>query len=188
VHRARMRDAAYALRTRPADYARGVLDSAVEMFGPTTEWHPADRRGGSPHAGHRRVLGAYEAIYNRAVHTLPAAPVGVYVLLPFTVLWALARAHALVRAGHLASGPAPRHGVARGALLFFCLLQIAFVVAASSALTTGEMARYRFQVEPLIWLVTASSVVDLAGRGRATITRRERASRSRRPAFPGPRP
>lgn len=157
VHRARMADVRHYLRTRPFDYPVAVLAGLEDMFGPTTEWHPRDRTPafaapksrsdeGGPHEGHRQVLGRYEAWFNRLVHGAPFAPVGLYIFLPVPLVWAGARAWSQVRA--------PDQGQrARGALLLLLLLQIAFVVLASTMLTALEAARYRFQIEWMIWVV-----------------------------------
>ena len=100
------------------------------------------------------MLGRYEAFYNRFVHGFPVAPIGLYAFLPLVVVWTFRRAWSLTRTGDTDS-------TARGALLFFCLFQIAFVVAASSLFTFRESARYRYQIEPMIWLTTALSVASL---------------------------
>jgi hypothetical protein len=42
-----------------------------------------------------------------------------------------------------------------------CLLNIAYVVAISSAVTFLESSRYRYQVESLIWVVTAFCLADV---------------------------
>ena len=84
------------------------------------------------------------------------APIGLYVFLPLVWLWGLWHGVGLVRGGV----EKPR---ARGALLLFCLFQIVYVVAASSMLTYLEESRYRFQVEPMIWLVTTLAVTTAYG-------------------------
>jgi hypothetical protein len=147
-------DVAEYLRTHPLGYARNVGAGVVALFGPTTEWHPRTGQPAAPHAGHRRVLGGYEHAYNTAGHRLALAPVGVYVLLPLILAWALWEAIACWREGQ----PTAR---ARGALLLFCIFQIAFVVAVSSMATFLESSRYRFQVEPFIWTLSSLALVSL---------------------------
>lgn len=154
AQRARQRDVEEYLWNHPLDYARNVRAGVVALFGPSTEWHPRTGQPASPHAGHRRVLGPYEATYNTAVHGLVLAPVGVYVLLPLILLWGLWKAIACWRDGHGATR-------ARGALLAFCVFQIVFVVAVSSMATFLESSRYRFQVEPFIWILSALALVSL---------------------------
>ncbi len=148
VHRARMADVKYSLRMRPFDVPATVLASLKEMFGPTTAWHPRDRTSASPHEGHRQVLGRYDAWFNRLVHGLPFAPVGIYLFLPVPLLWAVTRACSQVRASDADQR-------ARGAVLCLLLFQIAFVVLTSTMLTALEEARYRFQIEWMIWVVVA---------------------------------
>lgn len=159
AQRARRRDVAEYLRTYPAGYARNVWSGVVAMLGPTTEWHPRTGSPASPHAGHRRLLGRYEAGYNAALHGLFLAPVGIYALLPLVVIAAVRAALAARRRG----GAADR---ARGALLVFCTFQIVFVIAVSSAATFLESSRYRFQVEPFIWVLSAVALVSLLPYGR----------------------
>jgi hypothetical protein len=148
VHRARRADVLYFLRDRPLDYVRNAAAGLGEMFGPSTAWHPRDGTPASPHYQHQQVLGRYEAWFNRLLHSVPVAQIGLYIFLPVVLVWTIALAWRLARAGD----PASR---ARGALLFFCVFQIVYVVAASTMLTFLESARYRFQVEWAIWLITA---------------------------------
>ena len=154
VNRRRRIDAFHYVQARPVEYAAHVLEGARDMFTPSTQWHPLDDSGGSPHVQHRQLLGRYEAVYNRIVHGAPVPPVGLYVFLPLALAWGGRRAWSLVRSGE-------RTAVARGSLLAFCLFQIGFVVAASSFFTFREAARYRFQIEPMIWLITALAVIAL---------------------------
>jgi len=151
VNPQRARDATTYLRTRPAEYAQSVLFNLAAFFSPSTQWHPWDGTPRSPHAQHRQVLGRYEAVWNAIVHRLPFAPVGLYALLPLPLAWAVGHVRRLGRA----ASPAAR---ARGALVACCLVQIGYVVAASVLLTYLEMARYRFMVEAMLWLIVALAV------------------------------
>jgi hypothetical protein len=145
VNRHRRDDALTCITSRPTEYASTVWSGLIQLFGPSTRWHPRDKGRGSPHFEHRRVLGGYEAAYNTLLHRLPFAPVGLYVLLPWPLVWigrrtwVNARSRVLVRR-------------ARAALLGFSLLQIVYLVVTSALFTIGESARYRYQVEPQIWL------------------------------------
>ncbi len=156
VHRARRQDVLHYLRLRPWGYLQNVMAGLRDLFRPSTEWHPRTGTDRSPHAQHRQILGAYERWYNGVVHRFPIAPFGLYVFLPLVWLWGMGRAFSLVRRG----GDEER---ARGALLLFCLFQILYVIAASSMLTFLEESRYRFQVEPMIWLVTTLCVATVYG-------------------------
>lgn len=162
VHRARRADALAYLRDRPRDYVANVAAGLRDMFGPSTAWHPRDGTPASPHYQHQRVLGGYEAWFNRVLHSLPVAPIGLYIVLPVIVVWALALAWKLLRSG----GNANR---ARAALLIFCVFQIVYVVAASSMLTFLESARYRFQIEWAIWLIVAACIASRASRTVSTV-------------------
>jgi hypothetical protein len=144
-------DAVYCLKLRPYDYAATVLENLKRLFQPTTEWHPLDKSDKSPHHQHRRVLGAYETFYNSVVHGFPAAPVGLYAFLPIAWIWAFLNARALLRT-HI-------DGLrARGALIYVCLFQIAFVVPPSILFAFGEAPRYRYAIEPMIWLIAGMAV------------------------------
>jgi hypothetical protein len=151
ANRQRNADAWYYLRTQPLDYMTNVLHGLRDLFAPSTEWHPYTGTERSPHYQHRLVLGGYEAFINRLVHGFPVAPVGLYVFLPFVMFWAARRAWHLVRSDDAAA-------MARGAMLWLCLLDIGYVIAISSAFTFLESSRYRYQVESLIWLITALCV------------------------------
>jgi hypothetical protein len=70
--------------------------------------------------------------------------------LPLFLGWAVRAAATQLRA-------TDREAFAQGALLAFCLLQVLFVVSASSLFTAWETSRYRYSIEPFIWvLVTAA--------------------------------
>jgi hypothetical protein len=159
AHRARRHDAEAYLAAHPSGYLRNVWSGLIALLGPSTEWHPRTGTAGSPHAGHRAVLGTYESAYNHVVHRLFFAPVGVYVVLPLVLGWAGWRAAAAWREGT----PAAR---ASAALLAYCLFQIVFVITVSSMATYLESSRYRFQVEPFIWILATLAATSLASHGR----------------------
>ena len=157
INPVRRADARAYLRERPGDYLHTVLtESLVQVFEPSTKWHPYDAEPTSPHFAHRQALGPYEATYNRVVHGFPVAPVGLYALLPAVL--AYNAWFALRRVARRVTRPD-----ARSLLLLFCCFQIVYVVAVSSLFTLGECSRYRYLVEPLIWLVFSVLVVH-AGR------------------------
>ncbi len=159
VHRARNADVRRYFRERWFEYPATVLAGLSDYLGPSTSWHPRAGLPDAPHAGHRAVLGTWETVYNRAIHTLPFAPVGVYVFLPFAWMWAAWRAWVLTRSDAACDR-------ARGALLAFLAFQVLYVTAASTMLTFLESSRYRFQVEPLIWALTAACAAWLWNRRR----------------------
>jgi hypothetical protein len=154
ANRQRGGDVWYYLRTQPLDYASRALHGLRDLFTASTEWHPYTGTERSPHYEHRRVLGRYETIVNRLLHGVPVWPVGLYAFLPIVMIWIARRAWRLARSTDVAT-------LARGAMLWLCLLNVAYVVGISSAVTFLESSRYRFQVESLIWLMTAVCVADL---------------------------
>jgi len=152
VHRS---DALAYVKARPHEYARTVVRSLAQFFGPSTRWHPHDTKPGSPHHAHRALLGGYERGYDAVVHRFPLRGVGLYLLLPLPLFAAVRRLGALWQK----RGAEER---ARGAVLAFAVFQIVFVAAVSSLLSFTESSRYRFAVEALIWFLTALALSELA--------------------------
>jgi hypothetical protein len=165
VNPIRREDATRYLKARPLAYARDVLDNTVHFFGRSTEWHPFDSTDKSPHWQHRQVLGGWETFYNGIVHGFPLPPVGLYAFLPIACAWAIARARSLVRAGR-------REEVALGALFLCSVFQIVYVLATSTLFTYAEMPRYRYEVESLIWVVTAPAAAALVAWAQRVVARR----------------
>ena len=155
ANRRRTADAWQYLRTRPLEYAGNALRGLRDFFAPSTEWHPHTGTPRSPHAGHRRALGGYEAAINSLVHAFPLAPVGLYAFLPLAMAWTAWRAWRLTTSGDAGER-------ARGAMLWLCAFNIVYVTAISSAFTFLESSRYRFQIEPLIWLTSALAAAALS--------------------------
>jgi len=147
----RQADALEYVRERPLAYLGTALRGFRQVFGPATEWHPKNGKPGSAHYEHQQVLGGYARIYNGVVHAGP----GLYALLPLPLAWALRRLVGRFRSR-------VRSEQARAAVLAFALAQIGYVVVTSSLFTIGESARYRHQIEALIWLVAALALAHLA--------------------------
>ena len=164
VNRQRRQDSVTLIEARPLDYVKTVLGKNLPaLFGSSTHWHPRDTGPRAPHEQHRRVLGGYERAYDTLVHRMPLPGVGLYALLPVFLGWALVA----VWQGFRAGDPARRQ---RAVLLGFCGFQVLFVVAASCAFTSQEASRYRYGVEPFIWVIVAAGV--LAARERLGSERR----------------
>jgi hypothetical protein len=108
------------------------------------------------------------------VHSWPLRPVGLYVFLPVFVVWGIVRTWRGLRSQS-------ENLRQRAVLLGFCLLQVAFVVSASSAFSSVESSRYRYAVEPFIWAVVAVGLCDLAG----WVRERARGLRERAATVPG---
>ena len=154
INRRRREDALVYLKERPLEYAATVALNTVEFFSPSTRWHPYDDRPDSPHFKHRLVLGRWESLYDRIVHQVLLPPVGLYLFLPVAFGWALVRARIFYRTRSTA-------GAGRAALLAFSLLSIAYVTVSGVMVAFGEAPRYRFQIDPVIWLIAALAVSDL---------------------------
>lgn len=161
----RRRDAIVYLRERPSDYFHTISEGFVALFSPTTRWHPGDRfNAPTPHDQHRAVIGGYEVLYNRLLHRFPFKPFGWYVFLPLILAETARRAVALRRASDAESQ-------ARGAFLCFALFQVGYVLVASTLFSLKESARYRYQIEPLLWLLTALAVTTVVRRFAMTSRR-----------------
>jgi hypothetical protein len=161
VNQRRRQDAMVYLRERPGDYARTVLAGLVQIFEPSTRWHPKHGTKRSPHRGHDRVIGGWESLYTKIVYGFPS-PVGIYVFVPLPIAWACWR----VWKSRESRSTRVR---ARAAVLAFCVVQIGFVVVVSSLFTIGESARYRYQIEALIWIISAGALSELLTSFRARI-------------------
>jgi hypothetical protein len=148
VHRT---DARRAVLARPLSYAGDVLVTLATFAGPSTRYHPRDGAPDGPHAEHRRVLGSFESAVDTVMHRFPLRPAGLYMVLPLLLVWAAVRARALL---------AERHGPARpeAVLLALCVVQIGSVAAVAALSISTESARYRYAVEPLIWVVATLAV------------------------------
>jgi hypothetical protein len=168
VNEARRKDASYCLHQRPWQYVRTVLTITLpQAFSPSTWWHPRSGTARSPHAQHRQVLGGYEDLYNGAMHGFPARPYGVYALLPFWLGWVAVQGSRRLKKGDEAER-------LRAALLLLCAVQITYLIAITALLTFGENARYRYIVEPFIWVVALAATLDMAAWIRARWVRRSR--------------
>lgn len=153
VHEARRADVRTALAVAPDRYLRAIGQGLRAFFGPTTAWHPRARTPASPHAAHRAVLGAYDAWHSHLVHGFPWAPVGVYALLP--LMW-------LVQARRVWTWrPLTPDERAQRALVGLSLFLVLYTTVASTMLTYFEWSRYRFQVEPFIWLLAGITLQSL---------------------------
>jgi hypothetical protein len=167
ANRQRTADARAVLAARPMEYARTVLLGLQQIFEASTRWHPQTGKPKSAHYQHDQVLGRYTGLYNRVVHGWPIAPVGFYWLMPLVLGMALHRVWQLRGVAAATSDARAELGV-----LLFSGFQIFYVVVTSSLFTIGESARYRFQVEALIWLLAAHAALRLVRRGSRAIERR----------------
>jgi hypothetical protein len=86
----KMRDSWQFIRENPGQYFRTVGFNAKQFLGPSTEWHPR-APDFSPHAPHQEIIGGYERLYNRLLHSFPINGVGVYIFFPWVLLVILIR-------------------------------------------------------------------------------------------------
>lgn len=154
VNRQRREDSVTLIRARPLDYVGTVLGKNLPaLFSSSTHWHPRDNSPRAPHFQHRQALGAYEHAYDVLVHSVPFRGVGLYAFLPLFCAQALAAIWHGMRSGDT-------RRARRAMLLAFCLFQVCFVVAASCLFTSQEASRYRYGVEPFIWIIVAVGLRD----------------------------
>jgi hypothetical protein len=155
VNPVRAADARHYIVSRPGEYLGTVLGTNLpQFFAPSTRWHPRDHTPSSPHHAHRQLLGGYEDAYDAIVHGLPFSPFGLYLLLPLLLFASGRHALTLFRSHHRAPAGLPAEAV----VLAFAVFQIAFVTAVSVCFTFGEASRYRYLIEPLIYLLLVSYV------------------------------
>ena len=156
AQRARRHDVADYLRASRWDTCAMSGRRPARLFGPTTEWHP---RTGTAGLAPCRPSPAARTATNAAITCWSTSwcsqPFGVYVLLTDRPDLGGVAGDRSWRGGEVARRRA------RGALLAFCVFQIVFVVAVSSMATFLESSRYRFQVEPFIWILWRSTLVSL---------------------------
>ena len=158
IHQA---DARNTVLARPLSYFREALRTLITFLGPSTRYHPLDGSSKGPHVEHRRLLGAWETAVDAIVHRFPRRPAGLYILLPLPLLGSVRRAGSL-----LASGLATAR--AEAGLLFFCVVQIVYTALIAALSVSTEAARYRYSIEPLLWLTTAFAIQHLLARKLST--------------------
>jgi 4-amino-4-deoxy-L-arabinose transferase-like glycosyltransferase len=155
VNPVRAADARHYILSRPGEYLGTVLGTNLpQFFAPSTRWHPRDHTPSSPHHAHRQLLGGYERAYAAIVHGLPFSPFGLYLLLPFLLFASVRHALRLSRSDRRAQAGVSAEAV----VLAFAVFQIVFVTAVSVCFTYAETSRYRFLIEPLIYLLLVSYV------------------------------
>ena len=145
VNRLRKRDSFYYLSQRPWAYVSTVIyKSFPQFFSASTMWHPHRNRKSGPHYQHRETLGRYEKSYNFLVHEFLFAPFGIYVCLFLGLVWCVYKR------------------VHRQRFIWLVILfHIVYMTSISSLLTWGENARYRYIIEPFIWLVICRFLLDM---------------------------
>jgi len=163
VNRRRRDDALYYLKELPSEYLQTVwYGSLPQTFSASTYWHPRTGTPESPHYEHRQVLGWYEDAFNQIVHYTIFPPFGPYALLPLFLASVAWRGWFLLRS-------ASDHVRATGAVWYFGLLQIGYLVPVIALLTWGENARYRYIIEPFIWLIVTATLADFVRASRTSL-------------------
>lgn len=146
----RMEDSWQYIREHPRSYFRNIWFNTKQFLEPTTHWHPREP-GFSPHAVNREKIRGYESIYNTVLHGSPQSGTGLYVLFPFLLLFWGAYSGIRLLKNKFA-------GSLMDKWLFFICFNSLFVYLASICLTFGEMARYRFLIEPYVILLFAYTI------------------------------
>lgn len=147
----RMKDSWKYIQEHPTIYFQHVWFNAKQFLSPTTQWHPREP-GFSPHAVNREIMGGYEKAYNTLLHGFPGQGIGLYFLFPFLlVFWGASSGIRLLRN--------KCKDASMDKWMFFICTNCLFVYLASICLTFGEMARYRFLIEPYIILLFAHTLI-----------------------------
>jgi hypothetical protein len=130
----------------------------VDYFRPTSRWHPRDPDG-SPHRHNRALLGTWEDLYTALLHRFPVRPFGIYLLLVAAFVHRVWSAFATVRRSK-------HRARAQEKVVLFMALNCAYVPAVSCLLTIGELERFRFMVEALMWIVGTAALGARGSRDR----------------------
>ncbi len=141
----KMKDNITYLKLYPKEYAFSVMKGFLKFFRPTSTWHPHDQTA-SPHLALRKKIGAWEKIYNTVFHSLPIKNVGLYTFFILLFIWLLITYVKAIFRGKLFSSS--------DKLIAFTLMNIFFVATLSCLVTSTELARYRFMIEPFIWILS----------------------------------
>lgn len=141
----RMQDNLAYLNQFPFQYCKTVVVGVAQYFGPTTRWHPHDKLY-SPHITLRQKVEVWEDSYNAAIHSLPIKKIGGLYLF-FLILFSF------ILFRYILDILRWKSFCSKEKLVAFCAMNILYVTGLSCMVTFGELSRYRFMVEPLIWII-----------------------------------
>ncbi|MEM9544454.1 MAG: hypothetical protein AAGA77_00705 [Bacteroidota bacterium] len=139
----KMKDNKAFIKEFPFRYSRNVVAGITDYHTASTRWHPRDETN-SPHQKARNAIGWWENIYNRIVHFPFTKGMGFYLLFLPIVLFSMLRSSI-----RFVQGKDMRM---KEKLLTFINWNIFYLMLISCLITYGELERYRFITESLIWI------------------------------------
>lgn len=142
-------DSLAVIRERPSVYARSVWENVKQTLHPASTYVPLEES--------RARIAPYVRVYEPLLGWLPAlGPMGIWpVLLPLVLLAGLAE---------LWRGRAAPD--ARSALIAFLLFNIVYVITVGALMERTENQRFRFDVDPMIWVLLLVAMEGLSRRRR----------------------
>ena len=141
----KMKDNISYLKLYPKEYVLSVMKGFLKFFRATSTWHPHDESA-SPHLALRSKIGTWENIYNSIFHSLPLKRIGLYSFFILLFAWLLIRYLAAIFRWKSFSNSEK--------LIAFMFMNVFFVSIFSCLIITSELARYRFMIEPFIWILS----------------------------------
>jgi len=131
-----LRDSIVVIRERPSVYLRSVLENVKQTLHPASTYVPL--------AEARARIGPLVRVYEPLLGWIPAlGPMGIWpLLLPLVLLTGGARLW------HARAAPD-----ARSALIAYMLFNIVYVVVVGALMERSENQRFRFDVDPMIWIL-----------------------------------
>ncbi|MFY0601913.1 MAG: hypothetical protein JXR03_19720 [Cyclobacteriaceae bacterium] len=147
----RMKDNLTCMQLFPLEYCKTVILGVIQFFGPTTRWHPHDQLR-SPHIPLRKKIEEWENFHNSILHSLPLKRVGFYLF--FLMIFGV------ILFGYIVDIFKWKTFNLKEKMIAFCTLNIFYVTGLSCLVTFGELSRYRFMIEPLIWIMVLVFCID----------------------------
>ncbi|MSO45616.1 MAG: hypothetical protein EXQ59_02450 [Acidobacteria bacterium] len=151
-----LRDSLVVIRERPSIYVRSVWENVKQTLRPASTYEPL--------AAARARIGPLVRVYEPILGWIPASgPMGLWpVLLPLVLLAGGADLwRGLSRAQSRDSAPD-----ARSALIAYLLFNIVYVITVGALMERSENQRFRFDVDPMIWVLLLVALDRLSRRTR----------------------
>lgn len=151
-----LRDSLVVIRERPSIYVRSVWENVKQTLRPASTYEPL--------AAARARIGPLVRVYEPILGWIPAfGPMGLWpVLLPLVLLAGGADLwRGLSRAQSRDSAPD-----ARSALIAYLLFNIVYVITVGALMERSENQRFRFDVDPMIWVLLLVALDRLSRRTR----------------------
>lgn len=149
-----LRDSLVVIRERPSLYARSVWENLKQTLRPASTYEPL--------AAPRARIAPLVRVYEPVLGWIPSlGPMGVWpVLLPLVLLAGLADVWRAVRSRDYMALDA------RSAVIVYLLFNIVYVIAVGALMERTENQRFRFDVDPMIWVLLLAALDRFSPRRR----------------------